>query len=259
MLLSIVSLCLLSRAVLSQRTCREISDVRFTFYGVADGNSDVTAFSCGDNGGKAGGDGTYSNPETFATSKSNPTFTRCEIIYIPYLHKYLQYTDLCVQCDADYTSHQSTHIDLWIGSNTSGQEAQILCELSFGSIQGQTIIQNPPSTLPVDHGMLWDGTSCHDASSPSPFVYPDTSYFDFCAGTSSSNSKSPFQDQDSILSTSSVGQQSYNFLVQPPKTSGGPPYSVSSLSQRPQPTLLSVSCSPSVQTIFFTKTQAKDI
>lgn len=45
---------LLFSAVLSQGTCKETSDVKFTFYGMADGG-DTTAFSCGNNKGVAGG------------------------------------------------------------------------------------------------------------------------------------------------------------------------------------------------------------
>ena len=81
-LIAVIEFFLLS-AVLSQGTCKEIPNVKFTFYGMADGE-DASAFSCGNSGGIAGGTGSYSNPEIFATSKSIPLFTRCEIVYIPY-------------------------------------------------------------------------------------------------------------------------------------------------------------------------------
>ncbi len=51
------------------------------------------------------GTGSYSNPETFATAQSNPDFTNCEIVYIPYLQKYFQYADHCVKC-GKFRSHQ---------------------------------------------------------------------------------------------------------------------------------------------------------
>lgn len=45
---------LLLGAALSQGTCKETSDVKLTFYGMAEGG-DTTAFACGNNGGVAGG------------------------------------------------------------------------------------------------------------------------------------------------------------------------------------------------------------
>lgn len=44
------------------------------------------------------GDGSYSNPETFATAQSNTDFKNCDVVYIPYFRKYFQYLDHCVQC-----------------------------------------------------------------------------------------------------------------------------------------------------------------
>ena len=90
--------------------------------------------------------------------------------------------------DTDYQSSGALHIDLWIGSDSSGQQPQITCEDDFGSVPGQTIIQDPPSTLPVNSGSLWDGSSCHDASSPNPFVFPNPSTSGLCSGSSSSSS-----------------------------------------------------------------------
>lgn len=42
------------------------------------------------------GVGTYSNPLTFASASGE--FSSCEIIYLPYLKKYLRYEDYCAQC-----------------------------------------------------------------------------------------------------------------------------------------------------------------
>ncbi len=90
-LISILFSCILS-AVISKETCRVTPNVDLTFYGMAEGGN-ITAFPCGN---KAGGTGSYYDPETFATSKSNLNFARCEIVYIPYFRKYFQYSDLCV-------------------------------------------------------------------------------------------------------------------------------------------------------------------
>ena len=42
------------------------------------------------------GVGTYSNPLTFASASGE--FSSCEIIYLPYLKKYIRYEDYCAQC-----------------------------------------------------------------------------------------------------------------------------------------------------------------
>lgn len=121
-LVAIIQSLLLSAVFSQKNICKETFNVEFTFYGMADGG-DITAFSCGNNRGIAGGTGSYSSPETFATSKNNPSFTRCEIVYIPYLRKYFQYSDLCIQCDEDYIANTTVHLDLWIGVNTNGGSA----------------------------------------------------------------------------------------------------------------------------------------
>lgn len=42
------------------------------------------------------GTGTYSNPLTFASAPGE--FSQCEIIYFPYLKKYLRFEDSCAEC-----------------------------------------------------------------------------------------------------------------------------------------------------------------
>lgn len=56
---------LLFTTVFSQGTCKETSDVRFTFYGMPDGG-DTTAFPCGDKGLKAGGKAPSNDSQCFA-------------------------------------------------------------------------------------------------------------------------------------------------------------------------------------------------
>ena len=108
------------------QSCAPENNVKLTFYGYPDGQSDTTSFGCsgtsptgqGNNGGTAGGtlspsslvpqsrrhtdewpgSGTYSDPETFATAMDNTDFKECEIVYIPYLKKYFRYNDHCQQC-----------------------------------------------------------------------------------------------------------------------------------------------------------------
>lgn len=42
------------------------------------------------------GVGTYSDPLTFASAPGE--FSSCEIIYLPYLKKYVRFEDYCAQC-----------------------------------------------------------------------------------------------------------------------------------------------------------------
>jgi hypothetical protein len=97
---------------------------------------------------QAGGVGTYADPLTMASSSS--LFTPCTIFYVPRLQKYVIFEDDCVQCDQD-ASDGITHIDIWTGSNTSaGGQGLLSCEDSYTPSDGQVLIQDPPSTLPVD-------------------------------------------------------------------------------------------------------------
>lgn len=69
-----------------------------TFYGAPDNDppGPATAYSCGGRNYVAGGTGTYANPLTFATVPGE--YTTCEIVYFPYLRKYLRMEDSCADC-----------------------------------------------------------------------------------------------------------------------------------------------------------------
>ena len=192
---------LLFSFVLSQGVCKQTSSALLTFYGFPDAGSDQTSFSCGSRGNKAGGIGSFSNPETFATAQSNPNFKNCDIVYIPYFRKYFQYNDHCVQCDQDYNGNGITHLDLWIGDST---HSSITCERQLGSLTGQTVVQNPPSDLPVNLGALWDGSACHDASSSSPLIYPNPIIDGLCSGTSSTGSGSSNESEATPATPTSI-------------------------------------------------------
>ncbi|KAL2045940.1 hypothetical protein ABVK25_011917 [Lepraria finkii] len=190
--------------------CTAETGVKFTFYGYPDGNSDTTSFGCsgtsptgqGNNGGTAGGSGTYEDPETFATALTNTNFKECEIIYLPYLQKYFRYNDHCQQCITDL-ANGLTHIDLWIGSDTNGGAAQTTCEDDFGAVEDQTIIRNPPTNLPVNSGALWDGSTCHNSPSDG-MVFPNPNTSGLCSGGSSSpggGSPAPAPSPSSTTST----------------------------------------------------------
>lgn len=195
---------LLTAAILfgSTRACSVVTDVRTTFYGAPDNDppGPATAYACGGRNYTAGGIGTYANPLTFASapgeyntckyfslnhlpeiplsrSKRNwnafihsDIYIPCgllntgEIVYFPYLKKYLRLEDYCAECTADYNTTGYKHIDVWTGgSATINNQSQIDCEDALTPDANQTVIRNPARNLAVNSGALWDGRSCHTA------------------------------------------------------------------------------------------------
>ncbi|MCJ1423712.1 hypothetical protein MMC29_001596 [Sticta canariensis] len=129
--------------------CSTRSGVTITFYGYPDNDppGPATAYNCGGRNYQAGGVGTYSNPLTFASASGE--FSSCEIIYLPYLKKYVRYEDYCAQCTTDWGSGKY-HIDIWTGSSTvNGGNNQIQCENQL-TPNPQSIVRQPPNNLPVD-------------------------------------------------------------------------------------------------------------
>ena len=88
----------LSSALSVSATCSKFNSVTMTFYGYPDNDPPGadTAYNCGGRNYVAGGSGSYSDPITFATAPGE--FSKCEIIYIPYLKKYARMEDYCEQC-----------------------------------------------------------------------------------------------------------------------------------------------------------------
>ncbi|CAD6594393.1 MAG: hypothetical protein ASARMPRED_009331 [Alectoria sarmentosa] len=187
-LIALLQLSLLFRHVIS--TCSTTSDVEFTFYGFPDGNSDTTSFGCAGTtqvaDGTAGGSGSYANPETFATALNNPTFVPCEIVYIPLLQKYFQYMDHCEECMDLYPG--TIRIDLWVGSDVNGGPIQTSCEDDFGLKTGHTIVRDPPSSLPVNAGQLWDNDSGTCGNEALVFANYETGEAELCGAGDSSDS-----------------------------------------------------------------------
>ncbi|PSS18798.1 hypothetical protein M430DRAFT_50789 [Amorphotheca resinae ATCC 22711] len=153
---------------LRAQACSTQSDVKVTFYGYPDNSPPGagTAYNCGNRNYIAGGTGTYDDPLTMATSTGE--FNKCEIIYVPYLQKYVRYEDECQECDSDWQSG-TWHIDIWTGSSTSdGGSAQVRCEDSLTPDGTQTVVRQPSQHLSVNSQALYDG-SCHtDATDPNP-------------------------------------------------------------------------------------------
>ena len=87
-----------SIAISGALACTTQSDVTVTFYGYPDNSppGPGTAYNCGGRNNIAGGTGTYDDPLTMATASGE--FSQCEIVYLPYLEKYVRYEDECTQC-----------------------------------------------------------------------------------------------------------------------------------------------------------------
>ncbi|PLB44929.1 hypothetical protein P170DRAFT_501894 [Aspergillus steynii IBT 23096] len=159
---SLISISLLSLALVqSTRACEVLTEVSHTFYGYPDNDPpgpDIL-YDCG-RGNIAGGVGTYDDPLTFATGTGE--FEQCEIIYVPYLHKYLRNEDYCETCDKNW-DNGIWHIDVWTGSaDLNGMEGQIHCENSL-TPPPLSIIRNPGDGLPVDQYPLYEADG-RDAS-----------------------------------------------------------------------------------------------
>ncbi|KAF2144359.1 uncharacterized protein K452DRAFT_245127 [Aplosporella prunicola CBS 121167] len=156
--------------------CTTMDSVTHTFFGFPDNDpaGPATAYDCGRNY-VAGGSGTYDDPLTFASAPGE--FEICEIIYDPYLKKYLRLEDYCEQCTQDWSNRNNRHIDVWTGSSTvNGEGAQIQCENDLTpASNSQTIIRQPGANLPVDNTVLFADGQCYTSN-----VYANYNIGDYC-------------------------------------------------------------------------------
>jgi hypothetical protein len=95
----------------------------------------------------------YSSPGTFATAATweskQGEMPVGAIVYDPHFQKYFILEDECVQCESDWANGEY-HIDLWIGGNPPANDTDVEnCEDAL-TLNGQTIIENPPSTETVN-------------------------------------------------------------------------------------------------------------
>ena len=98
----------------------------------------LIAYDCG-RGYTAGGSGTYDDPRTMATAPGE--FDQCEVVWDPYIEKYLRFEDECDECTDDW-NNGIYHIDIWTGSTTKdGGQDQIDCENELTPDEGQTVIR----------------------------------------------------------------------------------------------------------------------
>ncbi|EOD46388.1 putative cyclohexanone monooxygenase protein [Neofusicoccum parvum UCRNP2] len=173
----------LGLAAIQQAVACSTQSTHITFYGSPDNDppgSTETAYTCGavsGRGSNAGGTGTYQDPLTFATAKGE--FNDCEIIYAPYLKKYLIYQDFCAQCTEDWTSSGTWHIDIWTGDSTNGGNTQIACENSLTPDSNQDIVRSPATNLEVDTNPTFSNGQCH-----TDHTYDNADASQYCNGGS---------------------------------------------------------------------------
>lgn len=119
------------------------------------------AYSCGGRS-KAGGDGSYGNPLSYATAKGSFLHKPCEITWFPYLQKYLVMQDICAGCS-------DSQIDIWIGNGNGGQ-AELNCENNSPAGNGHKLIRDGSNSHSPNTNALWsNGGGCQVKNN----VYPD--------------------------------------------------------------------------------------
>jgi hypothetical protein len=159
----VVTSVFLSTGVASAAPAPSTLDVYATYYGWFDNTPPgcATAYS-----GCAGGNGTYTDPITFASdTKEFPVGT---ILYYPTLEKYFVMEDLCQECTEDWRGEgpdggpRLRHVDLWLGGYGGNEFDVINCEdaLTQGLPDGAPLltpfIENPPSNEAVSSEPLFD-------------------------------------------------------------------------------------------------------
>lgn len=153
-----------------------------TFYGWPDNDPPGKAIAHPIIHKQAGGDGTYCNPTTFATERSNnaqiPYGTK---LYVPFLKQYFVREDDCAPSGPP-VGHGNNGcyklwFDLWIGGNAKSKtKAVVNCEDTMTPNGKVTVIVNPDASEPVaDAGPIYKNApppngTCYDkpgATSPS--------------------------------------------------------------------------------------------
>lgn len=128
-----------------------VVNVHHTFYGYPDNSPPgaATAYDCGYNRGyTAGGDGSFSDPLTFASAPGE--FDKCEVIWDRYTQKYLVFQDTCAACIDDWKKG-IRHVDLWLGSPTQNAHKVVKkCERALTPNEGQVVVRGVSKGLEAD-------------------------------------------------------------------------------------------------------------
>jgi hypothetical protein len=163
--------------------------VYLTYYGWYDNTPPGCAIAYPDIHQCAGGTGTYSDPITFASDKSE--IKAGTKIYVPRVEKYFIMEDDCTECDQDWSGQgpdggpKLWHFDLWIGGDGGNEFDAINCEdaLTLSDANGDPYMEsvdiNPPSNETVSSQPLFNTTTgeCYGNAQPSIGVgtYENTS------------------------------------------------------------------------------------
>jgi hypothetical protein len=118
-----------------------------TLYGWPDNSPPGNAIAYPKIHSGAGGSGTYSDPVTFATDKSE--LAAGTKVYYPYLKKYFIMEDDCAECDGEWNDSRYRHIDLWAGGSNSTASQVLACEDKLTQDGQVPVIVNPPSNETV--------------------------------------------------------------------------------------------------------------
>jgi hypothetical protein len=128
-----------------------------TFYGWPDNSPPGNKIAHGVIHKRAGGDGTYCNPTTFATERANDKRIPYGIkIYVPFIKQYFIREDLCAASGPKKGSGSNgckkLWFDLWIGGDgKSRAHAVIKCERELTPNNKVSVILYPDDGMPVAH------------------------------------------------------------------------------------------------------------
>jgi hypothetical protein len=156
--------------------------VWLTFYGWYDNTPPGAAIAYPQIHQTAGGTGTYADPITFASDKSEePPGT---VVYVPRVGKYFIMEDDCTECDQDWSGQgpdggpKFWHFDLWTNGENGNEFDAIDCEdaLTQSDANGdplqESVVIDPPSNEPVNSTPLFDSTTneCFGGAQPTTDV-----------------------------------------------------------------------------------------
>lgn len=126
-----------------------------TFYGWPDNSPPGNKIAHGIIHARAGGDGTYCNPTTFATEKANDSTIPYGIkIYVPFLKQYFIREDLCAHSGpkkgSGHNGCKGIWFDLWIGGNGKSRPRDVFkCERMLTPNGKVAVVLYPKSGMPV--------------------------------------------------------------------------------------------------------------
>ena len=135
----------------------QTAQATITFYGWPDNTPPGNAIAHPVVHQRAGGSGTYCDPTTFATERSNnATIPYGTKIYVPFLKQYFVREDLCAPSGPSTGSGSNgcykLWFDLWIGGDAKSVTKYVVrCERHLTPSAKVSVILNPDANQPVQH------------------------------------------------------------------------------------------------------------